>query len=577
MPADAPEDLAPLGVPDASIHPDAIGIDFTPQPRPAVACAAVGPEMVLVDGDTGMVHALNPVAAIVWQCLDGHATVADLVADLADGFGAPLDVVRDDVLEMIRVAGRAGLLAGVAERPPPTSPSEPAGLREGEPVVLPGADGSGRSMLLVGWSSTCGFCVHLLPELASLYPGLARAGTDLVLLDAGDPDATRRLLEHHGVTARVVARDGAGAGFTDPFSGMGTPVAYLLDGEARVASRLAYGADQVAGLARRAAGVPDRADPADPAGTVEAREQGSGDAHLLAPLFLPAPGGMCGPGGATVAAHQWERTAAYTIGAYRVGIRAGSASADRILGKVLADHRLPEEYSAPDNFSVVLDDGGPGGRRPLSLFLAGSATVARSRSPRRLLRAAAAHLSCLLDPEPGLVRLEAIGALVGDDAVLLPKQVAAWLDRVQAPLARLGLALGDEPFAHLDLARVELVVAPPRVRLDEDALSALADPPPGASEPIPIAPGRYPLRAWVLSGDEDHAGPVPPARAVAGALGTLVGGPRDLVAALDGFVAALDGVEVLAVPSGSPGSLTRALWEWLRPAAGGRDGAAMPW
>lgn len=529
------------------VDPDAIDPAFIPRARASVVSEPVGSEMVLVDSESGLVHALNPVAALVWQCFDGEASLDDLVADLADGFGAPADVVRDDLLTMTRAAGRSGLLDGVATR----ESGEPriTGLAEGEAVSLPPTPEEGaeaRRTLLVNWSATCGFCIQILPELAALQPALDRAGTDIVLVDETDASATRSLIDERGLRARVLDGEVRSHGPTGPFAGMGTPVAYLLDRADRVASPLAYGAQFVLELARAAAGSP----------------AGDSAPALELPRFLPVTGGVCGPAGPAAPIRHWAPTGAYSVGTYTVGIRAGSPTAERVLSEALADHCLPGGTSAPDNYSVVLAEDAPAGRRELSLLLAGSTVVARSRSPRRVMLALAGHLSSLLEPEPGLDRLDAIGGLVDGEAVLLPKAVMSWPERLQAPLAELGVAVVAEPFAHVDARSRELVVTGPRVRLNEEALDALADPPVGTSEPVPVQGGRYPLRYWLFPARDGRDGKLSPGVAAAAALGMLVGGPADVVNAMGRFIGLIDEVDALALPCDSPSALLKGLREW---------------
>ncbi len=505
----------------------------------------LGPETVLFDPSSGAAHALNPTAALVWKCLDGESPLEEIVTDLADGFGVSADVVGDQVLDLMKAAGRAGLLEGVAAGPP-----EPdrglVGLAEGESVHLPGMR-VGRRTLLINWSAGCGFCAQIVPELVALQPALDRAHIDIVVIDLFDPGATRAAVERDGLVARVLGEP-ATAPSGDPFAGMGTPVAYLLDADGRVSSSLAYGAEPVLVLAR------------SQAGTAEA-DSGPGPASD-SPRFLPVAGGVCGPVRPSAGPVAWEGVAAYSVGEYRVGIRADSAASDDILARALAGYRLAPGTTAPPNYSVTLAGEGGRGLHRLSLLQAGTVTVARSRSPRRILRALAGHLSCLLDPEPGLVRTSAIGAVRNGMGVLLPDAAIGWLDRIQAPLARLGFLLVDQPFAHLDVTRAEMVVPSPTVGMAEAVLATLSDPPARSSEPGTVASGRYPLRAWLLPERVWGQAPLSPAGAAAAALGTVVGEPSDLAPSVGAFVSMVQSLDVLAVPMDSPSAFIDALRAW---------------
>jgi hypothetical protein len=76
-----------------------------------------GAEIVLQHG--GDLHLLDPVAAVVWQCLDGEATAAEIADDLAPVFGGAPDAVRRDVEAAVASFAAAGLLDGAAPEPVP--------------------------------------------------------------------------------------------------------------------------------------------------------------------------------------------------------------------------------------------------------------------------------------------------------------------------------------------------------------------------------------------------------------------------------------------------------------------------
>lgn len=138
----------------------------------------------------------------------------------------------------------------------------PAGLDVGTPAPpfrLPDAVGRiagpedfrGKRLLLVHWSPHCGFCDQVAPDLATIQPELQRRNIELLLIANGDVEANRRLADRHGLTCRILHLDGSEP--FELFSGLGTPVAYLLDEEGRIAEPLAVGAGEVPALARRVA------------------------------------------------------------------------------------------------------------------------------------------------------------------------------------------------------------------------------------------------------------------------------------------------------------------------------------
>jgi hypothetical protein len=68
-------------------------------------------DLVIYHRQTGGVHRLDSIGAIVWHCLDGRTTVEELVADLSTGFDVDPSVVRNDVVDLLERLGQAFLLA----------------------------------------------------------------------------------------------------------------------------------------------------------------------------------------------------------------------------------------------------------------------------------------------------------------------------------------------------------------------------------------------------------------------------------------------------------------------------------
>lgn len=110
--------------------PDEIGVDeidegFVVRFRSPVAAVELDGEAVLLDGDTGAVHTLNPTATLVWQCCDGAASLGEIIDDLADVFrDAERAAIAADVLELTREMGRQGLMDGVRAEPPEEEPHQ---------------------------------------------------------------------------------------------------------------------------------------------------------------------------------------------------------------------------------------------------------------------------------------------------------------------------------------------------------------------------------------------------------------------------------------------------------------------
>ena len=67
-------------------------------------------ELVLYDEHTASVHHLNPTASVVWQCLDGDASLAAIARDLSMAYSVDEAVVVQDVLDVVQQFARMGLL-----------------------------------------------------------------------------------------------------------------------------------------------------------------------------------------------------------------------------------------------------------------------------------------------------------------------------------------------------------------------------------------------------------------------------------------------------------------------------------
>ena len=127
----------------------------------------------------------------------------------------------------------------------------------GKAVAL--EDFRGRRALLVHWNFECGFCDSIAGELARLETGFEKHKVQLLLLAHGEAQANQAGAAEHGLKCPILlmkGREDAG-----PFEHEGTPVAYLLDEEGRVAAPVARGADRVFALALELAGPEAEASP----------------------------------------------------------------------------------------------------------------------------------------------------------------------------------------------------------------------------------------------------------------------------------------------------------------------------
>src|SRR5690349_14049935 len=107
-------------------------------------------------------------------------------------------------------------------------------------------DFRGKRVLLVNWSARCGFCDLIAPELAQAEAALEQANVHMLLVSCGTAETERKLAEEHGLKSPILlAASFAGL---EAFENLGTPSAYLLDEEGKVAKPLAVGAEQVPAL-----------------------------------------------------------------------------------------------------------------------------------------------------------------------------------------------------------------------------------------------------------------------------------------------------------------------------------------
>ncbi len=489
---------------EGTIAPDDIDERSAPRTVTDVLDVEVDGERLVIGGPWGGARILNPTGALMWEFLDGEASIDDLIDDFADATGTPRKVVRDDLLDFTRSLGRAGLLVDVEE--PMIELTDDAFAPavsfavgdEVEPFEAPDLEGRdrsladfrGRRVYLVNWNPGCGYCEAIAEALAGLEPGLAEAGVELVLVAGGDVESNRALADRAGLRAPVLVKgDGV-----EPFGGLGTPAAVLLDEEGRVADELAMGAVDVPKAAADVAGVelPAAADDASPDGT----------------RYLSAASGMCGPGAASGSKTSWAGTAAFAFDDVHVGIRYNNDSTAALLEKLFVGARI-DDPAAPDNYSVALTDPDTESRE-LELLVQGTQQLVRSRSKRRVLVGLLRHLSNeLSEPDPSLLRVVATPAV--DDSgrgLLLPGGLTPWLGKLQPRLARLGIRLADVPLASVDTATAELVVAETSIAHDPTVLEHLDDGLVlGRTELAMVEPGRYPLAAWYLPTWEDESSP----------------------------------------------------------------------
>jgi peroxiredoxin len=154
-------------------------------------------------------------------------------------------------------------LPAIAAQPemPFPPPEATAGLAVGEPIAafgLSDLNGSfrqwegfrGKRLLLMHWNPGCGFCDLIATELAGMQAALKERNVHLLFLSYGEADTNRQMLAEHALEPTVLLIP-EGQPVIEAFKFQGTPVAYLVDEEGKVAHALMAGADKVLALARQ--------------------------------------------------------------------------------------------------------------------------------------------------------------------------------------------------------------------------------------------------------------------------------------------------------------------------------------
>ncbi len=127
------------------------------------------------------------------------------------------------------------------------------------------SDFRGRRVLLIYWSPECGFCDMAAAELARMQSRLEKNKTQIVMVSFGNAESNRKLAAEHELSSTILLLENSPAQkflADEVFQYCGTPSAYLLDEQGRVARSLTSGMDQVVLLAREAAAEtqPDKAE-----------------------------------------------------------------------------------------------------------------------------------------------------------------------------------------------------------------------------------------------------------------------------------------------------------------------------
>jgi thiol-disulfide isomerase/thioredoxin len=128
---------------------------------------------------------------------------------------------------------------GWASRPPSLS------LPDLDGRALDLAETAGRTRALVFWNLGCGFCQQMLPQLKAWEAKPPKDGPELVIVSTSSEEENRGM----GLRSAVVTDPQSRA--ATAYGAGGTPMGVLLDGQGRIASEVAAGADAVLELLSR--------------------------------------------------------------------------------------------------------------------------------------------------------------------------------------------------------------------------------------------------------------------------------------------------------------------------------------
>lgn len=108
----------------------AIGPDSVLSARMDVASVEIDGEIVMYDDAGRRLHRLNPTAAILWRCLDGSGSLADIASDVAEVYATDVSTVLAELVGLARRFADEGLLLGFApsaHRAPGITAAQPGG------------------------------------------------------------------------------------------------------------------------------------------------------------------------------------------------------------------------------------------------------------------------------------------------------------------------------------------------------------------------------------------------------------------------------------------------------------------
>jgi peroxiredoxin len=168
-------------------------------------------------------------------------------------------LVRQGGRILLRLEAIEQRLAELATAPPAQTQTETETVDHHGLIVgadapdfeLPSLDGPSVSLaefraqkvLLTFFNPDCGFCRDMVPDLLSLSPGGSDGRPVTVVVSMGTAERNRELFKNSPLSSRVLLQDGREV--AAQYQVGGTPMAYLIDQDGKIASPLAVGAQEL--------------------------------------------------------------------------------------------------------------------------------------------------------------------------------------------------------------------------------------------------------------------------------------------------------------------------------------------
>lgn len=177
----------------------------------------------------------------------------------------------------------------------------------------------------------------------------------------------------------------------------------------------------------------------------------------------------------------------------------------------------------------------------------GGCPVVRTRDAERLVYALEQHLS-IPDATPPASLIVDLPAAVTDNgrAVLLPREFRNAFTLIDRRLRESGIRLIDGPLTVVDLAKAEIVVADPIVRIDTVARAKLVDALGSSRVEDHVGSGRYQLHRWFVATDDES---VPSSASLVSSLLGAVARPFSVAEGIGLLAPLLERVRVQVIPT----------------------------